>query len=367
MRKLASVQKIIDIRPIEGADRIVVANVLGWECVIKKDEFRVGDLIVYIEVDAKVPKDNPKFEFLKDRNYRVKTIKLRKQVSQGLVIGLDVLPKGKYKEGDDVTEILGITKHDPQYEKEQKLLNRQMEKRNKFVKFMCRYEWFRKLFIKSNNNLSNFPDFITKTDETRIQNYARVLENKDKFFQCCEKLDGQSATYALLRSKEKKWFGLVEKEVFDFIVCSRNWRLKNEDNSSYWTIARDLKMKEVLKGLIGDEQFVIIQGEIIGEGIQSNRYGVEGYDFYAFNLIYPSGKVDSQIAKQRLNKRMIKFVPILKTDFKLMKTVKEMVEYSKGKSVINPKVHREGLVIRDPENKISFKVINPDFLLKYED
>lgn len=66
MRKLASVQKIIDIRPIEGADRIVVANVLGWECVIRKDEFKVGDLIVYIEVDSKVPNDNPKFEFLKD-------------------------------------------------------------------------------------------------------------------------------------------------------------------------------------------------------------------------------------------------------------------------------------------------------------
>lgn len=367
MRKLASVQRITNIRPIEGADRIVVAEVLGWECVVKKDEFKVGELIVYIEIDSKVPSDNPKFEFLKDRNYRVKTIKLRKQISQGLVVGLDVLPKGKFKEGDDVTDILKIVKHDPQAEKEMKMMNQQIHKRNAFVKYMCRYQWFRKRFIKGHNNLYNFPDFITKTDETRIQNYVKVLQNKDTIFRYCEKLDGQSGTYALRRIKRKKWLGLKTVEDFEFIVCSRNWMLKNEDNSSYWTIERDLEIKKALMELIGDNDYIILQGEIIGEGIQGNRYNIKGYDFYAFNLIVDGVKIDTFVAKDLLDQRNIKFVPIIEDTFELLDTVNDMVELSKGRSILNENVHREGIVVRSLDNKISFKVINPDFLLKYED
>ena len=113
MRQLATIRQISDIRPIPGADRIVVAQVDGWECVVQKDEFHVGDTIVYVEVDSIVP-ERPEFEFLRDRKFRVRTIKLRGQVSQGLVLPLTILPEGNYPMGCDVTSILGIKKHDPE-------------------------------------------------------------------------------------------------------------------------------------------------------------------------------------------------------------------------------------------------------------
>lgn len=123
MRHLATVRTITDIRPIPDADKIEVVQVDGWECVVAKaDGFKVGDKVVYIEIDSIVP-ERPEFEFLRDRKFRVRTIKLRKQVSQGLVLPLSILPSGKtYNINDDVTEILGIKKYDPQAEQEAKLL-----------------------------------------------------------------------------------------------------------------------------------------------------------------------------------------------------------------------------------------------------
>lgn len=365
MRKLASIQKVLDLRPIKGADRIEVAQIMGWECVVKKGEFKVGDTIVYIEVDSKVP-EKECFEFLRDRKFRVRTIKLKKQISQGLVLGLDILPLGKYKEGDDVSDILGVVKFDPQAEKESRLAEEQFRNKNKVFRYMCRYKWFRKLFVKGKT--SSFPSFISKTDETRIQNSPKILSTyKDLEFQVTEKIDGQSGTYALKRCVEKKMFGLIKKEVFEFIVCSRNLHLTVENNSSYWEIARKFKIKDALKNLIGEEDYIILQGEITGEGIQSNRYKVEGYDFHAFNLTYPNGKVENFEAMARLNQHGIKFVPILDCDFKLLDNVADMVEYSKGNSVITSEVIREGVVIRNYEKNVSFKVINPDWLLKFED
>lgn len=114
MRKLATIREISNIRPIEGADKIVVAQVDGWECVVQKDEFQIGQHIVYIEVDSIVP-ERPEFEFLRPRKFRVRTIKLRGQVSQGLVLPLSILPNGTGCDlGDDVTDALGIKKYDPE-------------------------------------------------------------------------------------------------------------------------------------------------------------------------------------------------------------------------------------------------------------
>lgn len=121
MRKLASVRQVSGLRPIQGADRIEVAQVDGWECVVKKGEFSIGEQIVYIEIDSILP-ERPEFEFLRDRKFRVRTIKLRGQVSQGLVLPLSVLPDGKYAVGDDVTEILGVKKFDPEAESEARLV-----------------------------------------------------------------------------------------------------------------------------------------------------------------------------------------------------------------------------------------------------
>lgn len=364
MRKLASIQKVLEINPIPKADAIEVAKVLGWEVVVKKGEFKVGDNVIYIEIDSIVP-DKPEYEFLRDRKFRVRTIKLRGQVSQGLILPLSVLPEGKHKEFDDVTELLGVKKYDPQGDAEQKLNEEKLAStNNKIHKFLSRYPWYRRIFFKPKKG--GFPKFIKKTDEDRIQLFTHICDyEKNTVFTATEKLDGQSGTYFLVRNP-KKWYQKFSKDTYTFGVCSRNLHLPKSDNSSYWTIARQFNIKDILESIIDDDQFVVLQGEIIGTGIQKNKYNITGYDFYAFNLIFPDWNVDSVKASEILKDYGIKFVPILDVNFKLKDTIKECVEYAKGKSTLLP-VLREGVVVRNNEKGISFKIINPDFLLKNDE
>lgn len=194
MRKLATIRTIANIKPIPNADRIEVAQIDGWEVIISKsDNFSQGDKVVYIEIDSKMPK-TPEYDFLKSRKYVVKTIKLRGQVSQGLVLPLAVLPPGDYKVGDDVTEILGVTKYDPEAEQENAIVA-ENKKRNPIIKYFMRFKWFRKLVIKRTVK-DKFPDWIKKTDEERIQNKTGLFEqlktNKTQL-SVTEKVDGTSA------------------------------------------------------------------------------------------------------------------------------------------------------------------------------
>lgn len=250
MRQLATIRKIADIRPIPGADLIVVAQVDGWECVVQKDEFRVGQQVVYIEVDSIVP-ERPEFEFLRDRKFRVRTIKLRGQVSQGLVLPMTILPDpSKYGLGDDVTDVLGIKKYDPEAAQEALLVQKQPQKpKSKFTQFMMRFKWYRKLFMKPKRK-GGFPDWISKTDETRIQNLTTLFDIERKNgtkFSVTEKVDGQSATYYLKKLSKRK---------YEFGVCSRNIYLGTPDNSSYWTVARKYNIENVLRKLIGEYETV---------------------------------------------------------------------------------------------------------------
>lgn len=251
MRQLATIRTIASTRPIQGADRIEVAQVDGWECVVKKGEFEVGQHIVYVEVDSVMP-ERPEFEFLRDRKFRVRTIKLRGQVSQGLVLPLDILPAGNYKLGDDVTELLGVTKYDPQARQEALLLTKQPKTpTNPVVKFLMRFKWYRRMFMKPKRK-GGFPDWVVKTDETRIQNLTTLFDierKKGTLFSVTEKVDGQSATYFLQKISRRK---------YEFGVCSRNIRLGTPDNSSYWTIARKYDIENVLKKLIGEYQTIVI-------------------------------------------------------------------------------------------------------------
>ena len=193
-RKLASVQRIVSLSPIEGADQILKAVVLGWELVVaKKDNFKVGDLVIYCEVDSIMP-DRPAFEFLRERKFRIKTIKLRGQVSQGICFPLSILPYNpmKYSEGRDVTDILGVIKYDPQAEFERKeTLRLASIDKNRMTKFLKRYAWYRNLFFKPTR--IPFPAFIRKTDEDRIQLFPNACEQwKGVSFTITEKVDGQS-------------------------------------------------------------------------------------------------------------------------------------------------------------------------------
>lgn len=194
-RKLAHVEIIESLNPIEGADKIEVCTVLGWHCVIKKDEFKVGEKVIYIEVDSVVP-ENPEFEFLRDRKFRVRTIKLRGQISQGLVIPLPENLSNK-PIGTDVTEELGIIKYLTPSERDD--ISRQEEaiklEKSKLKKFMMRYSWYRRWFL-SRKAKSGFPYWVSKTDEERIQNIPKVLEQfKDYKVYVTEKIDYQSVTF----------------------------------------------------------------------------------------------------------------------------------------------------------------------------
>lgn len=363
-RKLASIQKIVSLDPIPNADRIEKATVLGWECVVEKGLHKVGDLVIYVEVDSILP-ERPEFEFMRPRNFKVKTIRLRKQVSQGLVFPLSILPNKKWKEGDDVTELLGITKYLTPTEREEE--RREAIQRSRINKFLMGYKWYRRVTnIFRAKKDRGWPKFIKKTDEPRIQLFPHICKNEENtFFYASEKLNGSSATYALIRNKT--WFGLKTK--YEFIVCSRKIRLEKKDlTNNYWKVAEKFKIEEALKDLIEDKPFVILQGELLGPKVQGNIYGVEDVDFYVFNFIIPPYRfVSPERAKNILKCYGIKHVPILDTKYQLKDSISECIIDTDLKSKINNKVLIEGIVCRNYDKNMSFKIINPKHLLKYEE
>lgn len=368
MRKLASIQSINEIRAIPDADKIVMARVLGWEVVVKISEFKVGDLGVYFEVDSILP-DKPEFEFLRDVKFRIKIRKFRKQISMGLFLPLSILPKGDYKEGDDVTELLEVKNYERMKDDEEESKNIASAKHSKLVKYLLGYAPFRYVYFKLNKKSpKGWPEFIQHTDEERIQSNCKYLMNNlGKSFYTSEKMDGSSFT--AFSYDTNKW-GFNKKA---FGVCSRNIWLKTPNNSSYWNVANKYGIKDILMKY--QDENIVIQGEVCGPGIQKNRYNLSEYDLFVFNLIRDGKQVsvNEMLAFCEING--LKTVPILDMNFKAdfgEKTRNEIIDYmvemSKGKSILNPKIEREGIVVRLNEDpRVSFKVINPNFLLQKED
>ena len=380
MRKLAHIETIKWKRPIEGADRIELVGVLGWQCITKKDEFNVGDKCVYIEIDSIVDKDNPDFAFLETKKYKIKTQKMRGVLSQGIVFPCSILPKSpeKYNIGDDVTNILKIKETEdiipqPKNQVDTLQMFKSKHKRlfgNKLFRRLWKYEWFKTLVLSIFSHgirkgaSQKFPEWIRKTDETRIQNVPFVLEKYSGVpMVVTEKLDGTSTTFGLRKAGSK----------FECVICSRNRKqpiIKKVLDSSniYHRVASMFDIETVLRSLFSEynaKHTVVLQGETIGEGIQNNKYKLNGIDFYGFNLIVDGIKIDSVIAAKSVKARGVKWVPILNTDFKLLPTVNEMLEYADGTSLIADTL-REGLVIRDHANTVSFKCISNQFLLKHK-
>lgn len=369
MRKLASIQRINEIKSIPNADNIVMARVLGYECVVKIQDFKLNDLGVYFEVDSLLP-EKPEFEFLRDVKFRIKARKFRKQVSMGLFMPLSILPKGDYKEGDDVTEILEVKNYEKMREDAQELtetntINKHSNSR--IVKALLKYSLFRKIYLKINvkHPKSNWPSWISRTDEERIQGTPSILMNNlGKSFYIGEKLDGQSKTAFSYFKKKYKFFNTKQ-----FGVCSRNIWLKTDNNSSYWYVFKKYNIKDILMKYYDED--IVIQGEVCGPGIQKNKYNLTDYELFVFNIIRNGVQVGVNEMVFFCNTNGLKHVPILNEHFIANfenKTQNEiidiMIEMSKGKSVINPKIEREGIVVRLNENpRISFKVINPNFLI----
>jgi len=338
-RKLASVRKIIDLSLIEGADKIELATIDGWKVVVAKDvNHKVGDLIVYCEVDSFLP-IREEFEFLRktsfkkmgdQEGFRLKTIRLRGQISQGLIVPLDVLLKHGVSsddvfEGLDVTEMLGVVKYEPPVPAE-----------------------------LSGKVKGLFPSFIRKTDEERIQNLSSEYEKyraKNKLggkFYVTEKLDGSSATF------------YVKDEVFS--VCSRNLELLETEGNTFWKVGRELDLEGKLRTLGFN---VCLQGELIGEGVQGNPYKLKGQTVRFFNGF----NIDTQenipfLEFVELTQKLgLKTVPILEFDFDLPNSIDNMLEYAESSSSLNTNFSREGVVVRSYDRTISFKSISNQFLL----
>lgn len=333
MRKLASIQKIKNIEPIEGADAIEKATILGWQLVIRKGEFTIGDLCVYCEIDSIMP-DKPEFEFVRARTNRIKTVRLRGQISQGICFPLNILPEGLEIEEDmDVTDIIGVVKYEPP--------------------------------IPANlagTMKGNFPSFMPKTDETRVQVLQKVLDQHEGLpCYVAEKLDGSSATF------------YINEGVFG--VCSRNLELEYNEENSMWKFAKENNLEEKLRQL---NRNICLQGEIIGEGIQKNKYKLRGQTIYFFNAFDINEYKYLPLAELRsmLESMNLKMVPVLEENYILETSIEKLIEKSKMKSILHKDTTAEGIVIRPMtelvekfvlQGRLSFKVINPDFLIKYDE
>lgn len=331
MRKLASIRRIADILPIEGADAIEVAVVDGWKVVVKRGEYKPGDLAVYLEIDSWVPHDLAPFlskgqeprEYNGVKGERLRTVKLRGQVSQGLLLSLEslgiIVLHPEYETGRDLTEILGIQKWEPEIPAQ---LAGQV----------------RGLFPTH---------LIPKTDQERIQNcFPEVQAKGDVTYEVTMKLDGTSCTIF-------RWEGELR-------VCSRNLELKvNDENKDNTLVAMALKIGDT----IGDG--VAVQGELMGPGIQGNREGFKEHRFFVFDMFNIK---DHTYAKPEGRRRAchivgLDHVPVLGTDWKAPNSVEEGLAFAEGPS-INHKI-REGLVWKCNEDpSFSFKTISNQFLLK---
>lgn len=368
-RSLAHVETVIDVAPVPNSDNLDVCTVLGWRCVTKRGELKAGDKILYIEVDSIVP-DIKFFDFMKQRKFRVKTIKLRQQISQGLVIPYseimnikEQIEGGKFlgempihADGFDMTKYLGITKYLSPSEREENLEHMDKKNHNFFIKFMTRFSWFRKMFKKKSKS---FPAFIRVTDEIRCQNFPEVLNDRSEDWYISEKVDGSSLTAAYV----KKTFG------GEFYICSRNVR-KFEFDSSVWSkIARHYNIKANLKKLNKTYGNLAVQGEVVGQRIQGNKYKLPELDLYIFNVyniderkMYPLDEAQKIVSLMGL-----KFIPVLECFVKLPETVDECLAKADGMSVINEDTIREGLVFRKIDMSRSFKAVSNKFLLSNEE
>lgn len=336
-RKLARIEEILAIDPIEGADAIECATVGGWKCVVaKKDNLKVGSKVVYFEIDSILDPENPLFAFMEPRHFRVRTIRLRGQLSQGLAMPVELFDAvKKFDVGDDLTEALGITKWEP--------------------------------FIPAHLSgvvKGNFPGFLRKTDEERVQNIVDVLD-RYKGTECyfSEKIDGTSMTVALFEG--------------ELCVCSRNLELKESEGNLYWMMARKLDLETKLRAFYDKYGYELcIQGEIIGQGVQSNKYKLEDNRLMVFNVftIKDQEYLDFEQFMIVCENLGLETVPIVSDNFILNHTVDELLEMADGKSAVNPASMREGLVFRAKVNRpvrglsrFSFKAVSNKFLLKYDE
>lgn len=379
-RALAYVVTIDEIRPIEGYDRVEYARTNGWWVIISKnDNLKVGDKCVYFEVDSKVNALDERFAFLEKRHYKIKTQRMCKVISQGLLMPISLFPElGDADINTDVTDKLKVTysveednarkgKTDPNAKYKAMAARHKKIFTQPWARWMMRREWGRKvmflIFGRKKDKPREFPSFVSKTDEERVENQPwRIGDGKT--YLVTEKLDGTSCTYALKKLKRNK---------FEFFVCSRNVRQVDEkqetyhDHNIYWDLAFKYNIEAHLKAFLNENpgiEWVCIQGEGVGT-VQGNPLKLKEDDLYVFNFKDSKvGRWGSTEGKTKIEEWGMKWVPIL-GEVQLPDTMEELKDLATGKSQVNPNVMREGLVYRSLDGSDSFKNISREYLLKH--
>ena len=351
MRNLASIQTVNAIEPIPNADAIEKIRVLGWWVVVKKGEHRPGEQVVYCEIDFVVP-ERPEFEFLRASSFNRPRSMRRCHVCR---------PGSASRRSNSAARCRRASAFlcrscRPVFRprKERTLPNCSASTNGN-----RRCRWY------GGKVKGGFPGFLPKTDETRVQVLEAVLErHRGKTFYVTEKLDGTSFT-AFLRQGQ-------------FGICSRNlWMDETDQSTVFARSPASLKLAERLRAARERLGFdLAIQAEVIGPGIQSNKYALPAVALRVFNVLNVDAYrlLDHAVMLEVLGWMELESVPQLGT-MVLNHTVDELVAFSEGASVLNPKVQREGMVLRplveehdeDIGGRLSFKVINPKFLLKYDE
>ena len=398
-RELAYIVAIDKISPIEGADRVERAHVGGWQIMVKKGQFQPGDPAIYIEVDSKVPEEEP-FMFLASKHFKVKTQKYFKGtvISQGLLMAPEdfgwkvrhneqdnmiyiINDKDSYILGDFLTETLKITYATDEDNKrkassEDKYKKMAQRRPNIFKKpwarWMMKREWGRRVmfffFGKKKDKKNGWPAWVVKTDEERCQNMPWLFPgDPEEEWIATEKIDGTSTTFTL-RGKGRKE---------EFYICSRNVVFDRPDKGCYYDTNVYVEMAEKydIYNIIKDIKekfgldFITLQGETYGEGIQKRDYGLKEHCFMAFNLIF--GYIDGQVYRlnpiemtEMLTKYKVPCVPIVNEHFVIPETCDILLKIAEGNSKIDGGM-REGLVFRSTDGVKSFKAVSNPFLLKY--
>ena len=378
-RELAYVVKVGKVEPIEGYDRVEFAHVNGWGCVVPKGSFKEGDLGVYFEIDSRCPAVEP-FLFLEKRNYRIKTQKMCKRVSQGLLMPFSDFgwEDGKYAEGDFLTKELGITYYEVEdnarkansVDKYKKMAQRNGKLfRHQPFRWLMRREWGKKLLFvflgKKRDKKTGWPVWVKKTDEERIECIPSMLLDKSPWV-ASEKIDGTSTTFTMKR----KMFGR-----YDFYVCSRNVVFDKPekecfyDTNVYLEMAEkydiERKMAKMLK-MFPEAEWITLQGETYGGNIQKRDYSTNEHRFAGFNFITSNeGRWNSVRAAKFMAEFNIPWVPILNENYILPDTIEDLRAYVHSEPSTVDGIIKEGIVFRSQDGSKSFKCVDPEFLIKY--
>ena len=399
-RELAYVVKIDDIRPIEGADNVELAIVGGWHIMVRKNQFNINDYGVYFEIDSKVPPREP-FMFLAGKHFKIKTQKYFKGtvISQGLLMSFSdfmdeyggapswlVDISAKLLAGWDIaedpiflTKELDVTYAVEEDNKRKSSVDKYSKMYQRHLKLFKKYRWLRELyrhpfgkkllfiFLGKKRDKSGWPKWVVKTDEERCQNMPWLFPNDTQDWIVTEKIDGTSTTFTMKRKKR------------EFYICSRNVVFDKPekecfyDTNVYIEMAEKYNIKELLNEFLDDHKdldFVTLQGETYGAGVQKRDYSIEGHDFMAFNLIfgYKNGEVErfNPITMTHiLDNYDIPCVPVVSESYFLPDTCEELLDYAASEPSKLDGGMREGIVLRTRDGKQSFKAVSNEFLIKY--